>query len=88
MRTDVESQHPASRRTQPRAVPGAHAASFKLIKRIQSTGVTIFIAKHNVQMTLDIADYAYVIEQGRVRLESEGPAIAGNPEIKTVYLGL
>lgn len=61
---------------------------FKLIKQIRSTGITIFIVEQNVQMTLDIADYAYVLEQGSVRLEGEGRAIAGNPEIKKAYLGL
>lgn len=61
---------------------------FRIIKQIQSTGVTIFIVEQNVQMTLDIADYAYVLEQGSVRLEGEGAAIAGNPEIKKAYLGL
>lgn len=61
---------------------------FKLIKQIRSTGVTIFVVEQNVQMTLDIADYAYVLEQGSVRLEGEGAVIAGNPEIRKAYLGL
>lgn len=61
---------------------------FKLIKQIQSTGVTIFIVEQNVQMTLDIADYAYVVEQGKVRLEGEAAIIARNADIKKAYLGL
>lgn len=68
--------------------PVATQQLFELIKRIRSMDVTIFIVEQNVQITLDIADYAYVVEQGRVRLEGEGPVIAGNPEIKKAYLGL
>lgn len=61
---------------------------FKLIEQIRSRGVTIFIVEQNVQMTLDIADYAYVLEQGAVRLEGAGAVLAGNPEIRKAYLGL
>lgn len=68
--------------------PMATQQLFELIKHIRSMGVTIFIVEQNVRMTLDIADYAYVIQQGRVSLEGEGSAIADNPEIKTAYLGL
>lgn len=68
--------------------PMATQHLFHLIKRIRSMDVTIFIVEQNVQITLDIADYAYVIEQGRVRLEGEGQIIAGNPQIKKAYLGL
>ncbi len=68
--------------------PVATQHLFELIKRIRSMDVTIFIVEQNVQIALDIADYAYVIEQGRVRLEGEGRVIAGNTEIKKAYLGL
>lgn len=68
--------------------PVATQHLFELIRRIRATDVTIFIVEQNVRMTLDIADYAYVIEQGRVRLEGEGRIIAGNPDIKKAYLGL
>ncbi len=68
--------------------PVATQHLFELIKRIRSTNVTIVIVEQNVQMTLEIADYAYVMEQGRIRLEGAGADVAGNPEIKKAYLGL
>jgi branched-chain amino acid transport system ATP-binding protein len=38
---------------------------FQIIGRIRDNGVTIFIVEQNVQMTLQIADQAYVLDQGR-----------------------
>ena|SRR5438270_9014527 len=42
---------------------------FQIIERIRDNGVTIFIVEQNVQTTLQIADQAYVLDQGKVVLQ-------------------
>lgn len=39
-------------------------------------------------MSLEIADYAYVIEKGRVAFEGEGSELLGNPDVIRRYLGI
>jgi branched-chain amino acid transport system ATP-binding protein len=61
---------------------------FQTIDTVRASGVTIFIVEQNALSTLDVADYAYVIEGGSVRLEGPGRELARNPAIRTAYLGL
>lgn len=61
---------------------------FETIQSIRATGVSILLVEQNVQRALAIADYAYVIQTGRIVLEGEGSELLGNDEIKKAYLGL
>ncbi|MDQ9823399.1 ABC transporter ATP-binding protein, partial [Acinetobacter sp. 163] len=45
---------------------------FSVIKKLKEDGVTILLVEQNAKMALSIADYAYVIETGKITLE--GPA--------------
>ena len=46
-----------------------------IIKKIRDDGTTIILVEQNAFMALSIADYAYVLETGRVVLSGEGPAL-------------
>src|SRR5436189_64728 len=61
---------------------------FQIIERIRDNGVTIFIVEQNVQTTLQIADQAYVLDQGKVVLQGAGAALAKEPRIRAAYLGM
>ena len=61
---------------------------FETIPRIRDDGVTIFIVEQNVRAALDIADAAYVVENGRVVLEGTGATLLDEPLVKEAYLGL
>jgi branched-chain amino acid transport system ATP-binding protein len=61
---------------------------FEIIQKIRQSGVTIFIVEQNVRTTLQIADDAYVLEQGRITLQGTGAALANEPRIRATYLGL
>ena len=61
---------------------------FDTIRAIRDLGVAILLVEQNVQRALGLADYAFVIQTGRVVLEGKGSELLGNEEIKKAYLGL
>ncbi len=63
------------------------AEVFKLLRRIHAGGMTLLLVEQNVHQTLEIADRAYVLENGRIALEGRGPELLGHPHIRSAYLG-
>jgi len=61
---------------------------FQTLKRLAAQGLTLLIAEQNVQRTLEMADYAYVIEHGQVHTEGTGQALASDASVKQAYLGM
>ena len=61
---------------------------FKMIQALNRDGLTIFLVEQNAQKALTIADYAYVLETGRMVAEGEGKRIAEDPVVKKAYLGI
>ena len=59
---------------------------FKIIKEINSTGVTIIIVEQNAKQAVEIADKTYVLENGKVALTGD-KTILENKKIKNVYFG-
>jgi len=60
---------------------------FDLIGRIRRDGVSILLVEQNARAALRIADYAYVLEGGRIAREGTAAAIAGDAAIVNAYLG-
>lgn len=60
---------------------------FDVIKHIHSDGMTILLIEQNATAALQIADYGYVLETGKIVLEGTGQELANNPEVKKAYLG-
>jgi len=60
---------------------------FDVIKHIHSEGMTILLIEQNATAALQIADYGYVLETGKIVLEGPGQELANNPEVKKAYLG-
>jgi branched-chain amino acid transport system ATP-binding protein len=61
---------------------------FGIIQRLRDQGIAIFLIEQNVQQTLEIADRAYVLENGRVVLEGESKELLKEELIRKAYLGL
>jgi len=61
---------------------------FQSIIELRQRGCTILIAEQDVVGTLDIADTAYVLENGRIALSGPARSLAGDERIRTAYLGL
>ena len=60
---------------------------FETVRRIRDEGITVVLVEQNANQALAIADYAYVLENGRVALEGEGRALLCDPAVKDAYLG-
>jgi branched-chain amino acid transport system ATP-binding protein len=60
---------------------------FETIIEIRNQGVPVLLVEQNAFLSLQIADYGYVIETGEVVLEGPGPELLANPQVKEAYLG-
>lgn len=60
---------------------------FSIIKRIRDEGTTVFIVEQNAYQTLKIADYAYVLELGKVKTEGTGKELLTDESLFAAYLG-
>ncbi|HMP42798.1 MAG TPA: ABC transporter ATP-binding protein [Roseiflexaceae bacterium] len=59
----------------------------ELIQTINRQGVTIFMVEQNANLALQIADYGYVLQTGRIALEGPARELLRNPQIRDAYLG-
>ena len=60
---------------------------FDIIKELHDSGTTILLVEQNAEMALEIADRAYVLESGKIKLSGTGKELAQSDEIKKAYLG-
>ncbi len=60
---------------------------FRIIKNINQKGIAILLVEQNAHKALEISDYSYVLENGRVALEGEPDMLMNNPEVRRLYLG-
>ena len=60
---------------------------FDIIKRIHLEGMTVLLVEQNAFAALKIADFAYVLETGRVVLQGTGEELLQDERVKKAYLG-
>ena len=60
----------------------------KLTEINQTRGQTILLIEQNARAALSIADYAYILETGRITLEGPARELATNDEVRKTYLGV
>jgi len=61
---------------------------FRVINSLREQGITVFLIEQNVQHTLEIADRAYVLENGRVVLEGACDKLLQSDHVRKAYLGI
>ncbi len=61
---------------------------FRVIMEVHAEGVTVLLVEQNVFRTLEIADRAYVLGNGRVVLQGSGAELLANDHVRKAYLGL
>ena len=60
---------------------------FDIIREINAQGITVLLIEQNANMALKIADWAYVMQTGRIVMDGSGRALAENDDVKAAYLG-
>lgn len=58
------------------------------VEHLHEEGVTILLVEQNVHHALKLADRAYVLETGHIKLHGTGKELLNNPEVKKTYLGM
>lgn len=61
---------------------------FEVIVRLKAAGMTIMLVEQNVRQSLQISDYAYVLETGRIVLKGTGREVLENDHTRKAYLGI
>ncbi|MGH8905690.1 MAG: ABC transporter ATP-binding protein [Egibacteraceae bacterium] len=65
------------------------AEIFQIVARLRAElGTTILIVEQNARRALEIADHAYVMENGRIVLDGPAADLATNPDVQEFYLGI
>jgi branched-chain amino acid transport system ATP-binding protein len=59
----------------------------KIVEINRQQGITILLVEQNANLALEVSNYGYVLETGRITLEGESPALKRNPDVKSCYLG-
>ncbi len=60
---------------------------FAIIADLRREGTTILLVEQNASAALDVSDYAYVLETGRIVLEGPAAQLANDPAVAAAYLG-
>jgi len=68
--------------------PKLFSEVLEVIKHLREQGITVFLVEQNVRQTLEVANRAYVLENGQIVLEGKGKDLLQNKQVKTAYLGI
>ena len=68
--------------------PNLVSRIFEVIDQIRQRGVTVLLVEQHVQDSLDLADYAYILQTGRICLDGECQMLMNDDTVKTAYLGI
>jgi branched-chain amino acid transport system ATP-binding protein len=61
---------------------------FETVKTVNDAGVAVLLVEQNVSKSLEIADKAFVMENGSIVLQGTGQELLNNERVKRAYLGL
>jgi len=61
---------------------------FKAVRELRDRGTTILLVEQDIKRALEMADRAYLLENGRVVLEGPRELFLQNDHVKKAYLGL
>ena len=64
------------------------AEIFRIIQQLRDQQITVLLIEQNVPQSLEIADRAYVLENGRITLEGDSKGLLQEELIRKAYLGL
>jgi branched-chain amino acid transport system ATP-binding protein len=68
--------------------PAVIEIMYDTLARLHREGLTILLAEQAIEMALEVADHAYVLQVGRSVLSGPARQIAEDPEVQRIYLGV
>jgi branched-chain amino acid transport system ATP-binding protein len=68
--------------------PAVVETLYETLHRLYKDGLTLLLAEQSIPLALGIADYAYVLQTGRIALEGAAADLERNEHVKEIYLGI
>jgi branched-chain amino acid transport system ATP-binding protein len=68
--------------------PAVVEALYETLERLHQEGLTLLLAEQSIPLALGIADYAYVLQTGRIAIEGQAADLETNEQVKQIYLGI
>ena len=68
--------------------PAMVLVMFRAIREVHAAGTAVLLVEQNVAMALDIADHAYLLEEGRIVAEGAPEDVVNSPDLRRAYLGI
>jgi branched-chain amino acid transport system ATP-binding protein len=59
----------------------------KIVQVNRELGLTVLLVEQNANLALEISQYGYVLETGRILLEDQSTSLRSNPSVQAAYLG-
>jgi branched-chain amino acid transport system ATP-binding protein len=68
--------------------PAIIETMYEAFQRLHKAGLTMLVAEQSVDLALEVADYAYVLQVGRSVLSGKASELSNNPDVQRIYLGV
>jgi branched-chain amino acid transport system ATP-binding protein len=68
--------------------PTIVSALYETLAKLHREGLTLLLAEQSIPLALRMADYAYVLQTGRVALEGPADELERNEQVREIYLGV
>jgi branched-chain amino acid transport system ATP-binding protein len=68
--------------------PAVVDALYDTLQELHRQGLTLLLAEQSIPLALGIADYAYVLQTGRIALQGPAAELERNEEVQAIYLGM
>jgi branched-chain amino acid transport system ATP-binding protein len=68
--------------------PAVVEALYDTLHELHQQGLTLLLAEQSIPLALGIADYAYVLQTGRIALEGPAAELERNEQVREIYLGI
>src|SRR6202040_4114846 len=68
--------------------PAVVETLYDTLQKLHQQGLTLLLAEQSIPLALGIADYAYVLQTGRIALEGPAAELEKNEQVREIYLGI
>ncbi len=68
--------------------PAVVETLYETLNRLHDGGLTLLLAEQSIQLALEVADYAYVLQTGHTVLQGPAGELAQDPQVRRIYLGM
>ncbi len=68
--------------------PAVIDTTYETFQRLHKEGLTLLLAEQSVDLALEVADHAHVLQVGRSVFSGKASELSSNPDVQRIYLGI